>query len=406
MWLELMPESRALLPRHVRVSGRIVYDRRRMEPECLWFDVPESCRGDLSDSGNFWLLALLPLAFQLGLPLRLSAPVDPLLFQNAQEIMQVWSRWYPRLKPVPLGADLLPEAGTATVQNTGLFFTGGVDSFFSALHFDNAARATALPGAPTVADLIHVWGFDIPLPKRAALEGRKRALSEVARLMDKHLITVVTNLRQTRLGAFEWGTFLHGPALGAVGLLLEKRFAQILLSSSHTLSESEMAPWGSHVRLDPLMSTSRTKFVHYGTSFDRFEKMALVAQSDVALRHLHVCWQEESDRNCGKCEKCWRTQVILELLGARERAASFPPGSFSLEQRQALPPDTEPFGKLVRHVYQELREQALKLSRPDVAKAIDASLAEDRPPRPSRARFRWPRMAQRWRETIRGMSLS
>jgi hypothetical protein len=302
----------------------------------------------------------------------------------------VWSRWFQPLHPVPLELDLCPAPAHVTQARTGLFFTGGIDSFFTLLHFDEFARTRTALGLRPVDDLIYVWGYDIFLENRQAFEGKVRSLTAVAQALNKNLMTIATNLRQTRLRAYDWGPFVHGPALAAAGLLLERRFSRVLLSSS--LTYNDLDPWGSHALLDPLFSTSQTRIQHYGAGFDRFQKTEFCARSDIALKHLHVCWKDSSDLNCGKCEKCYRTLLTLEMVGALERATSFPPGSFALERMREIWEDHP----LVIRLYQQMRIHAIRIQRPDVVGMIDRCLAA----RPQ-TQSRWKRRADKLGRKIR-----
>jgi hypothetical protein len=357
----------ALLSGYTRVAAVVTHGWLRRER--LWFDVPQSHAGAVNRSGDGWLMALLPLAFERGETLQVQAPVDPVLLQNAEKIQRIWSEWFPPRKPVRVNVERLAEPSPANGGKTGLFFSGGVDSFFSLLHFDKVAG-----DGRKIDDLICVWGFDIPLRNREAFEGKLKTLSQISSQFGKSLIPVVTNLRQTRLRKLDWGTRLHGPALGAMGLLLGARFKDILISS--TVAPSNMIPWGSHPMTDPLMSSGRTQFVHYGASFDRFAKIELVAESEVALKHLHVCFEGRSDRNCGVCGKCYRTLLAFELLGVRKRAVSFPQDNFTLERLKSMRvEDSLTLGR-----YKELRKAALERSRPDVVAAIDACLTANGAP--------------------------
>jgi hypothetical protein len=89
------------------------------------------------------------------------------------------------------------------------------------------------------------------------------------------------------------------------------------------------------------------------------------------MNHLHVCWQDFSDRNCGTCEKCFRTLLALDLVGARDRATSFPVGPFSPDQLREVWTEKE----LVIRVYRKLRDHAAQVGRSDVVAVIDECLA-------------------------------
>ena len=91
-----------------RLVGDIVYDDRPGKVERYWFEVPGEYAESLSLSGNPWLASLLPLAVTLRQPLRLNAPVDPILLENVPRVMQTWCDWYrerfPGIASVPIEA--------------------------------------------------------------------------------------------------------------------------------------------------------------------------------------------------------------------------------------------------------------------------------------------------------------
>ena len=118
----------------VRLSGEVAYDDRAIRPELYWFDVPEKYAEYLSTSGNPWLACLLPLAATLGEPLRISLPVDRVLFENVQELMRIWKYWYPHLHVVPMEAEAVDIEQHELPTRTAAFFSGGIDSFFTILH--------------------------------------------------------------------------------------------------------------------------------------------------------------------------------------------------------------------------------------------------------------------------------
>ncbi|MEP6473612.1 MAG: hypothetical protein ABJC74_07805, partial [Gemmatimonadota bacterium] len=311
MRIETIHAGPALLAGHHRVAVMVHYDRPGHQPETLWFDMPEAL-AEPSGTGNGWLVALLPLAFHLGEPLRLEASVDPVLLANAHRLQELWTRWVPERRPVPIEIAGLADVAARDSGGTALMFSGGVDSFFSLLDFDRTARAG---GSPPIADLIHIWGFDLPLTSRREYQRISARFNNLARRLDRQLISMATNLRETRLGSISWAEVIHGPALGAAALLLRRPPAVVLISASGARLDS--MPYGTHPLADPLMSTSRTSFRHYGIETSRIAKTAVLAESAVALEFLHVCWRSESDRNCGRCLKCCLTQMALDLLGKR-----------------------------------------------------------------------------------------
>ena len=83
--------------------------------------------------------------------------------------------------------------------------------------------------------------------------------------------------------------------------------------------------WGSHPLIDPLWSTASTAFCHDGGEATRLQKVQwYVGQSDLALSHLRVCWDNYGTAyNCGGCPKCIRTMINLHIAGVLERSGTF-----------------------------------------------------------------------------------
>ena len=374
--MRFTPLARAagLQPGHVRFSGRITgaggADEVHSVDEVLWADVPEELLKDVTARLDAWLLWLLPHAFEAGEDLFLDGPVDAELLRNAHELMEVWACWRPGKKPVRVTAEPADVTEPRGARK-GLFFTAGVDFFFSLLHHDEMVRRHPEWSLRPIDDLIYVEGYDIPLNKRPALDRKRTALQAVAEETGKTLITLATNFRETGLSLRKntWGPMVHGPAVAASGLLLGRRWDTLLLSAA--VAYDEFDPWGSTCLTDPLCSTSATRVWHYGAAADRLRKIEFLALSDVAIDHLHVCWRDASEQNCGACEKCFRTLLALDMAGARDRARTFPAGEFSMAMLRDLWSDREP----VKRMYRKMRDHALTLGRSDVVAVIDECLS-------------------------------
>jgi len=142
-------------PKRVRLVGDVVYDDRPGQVEPYWFEVPEKYAQSLSLSGNPWITSLLPLAVTLRQPLRIHAPVDPVLFENIPKLMETWAAWYrrrfPWIRPVSVDAPRKATELGPGPRESAAFFSGGVDSFYMVLR------------NPEIRRLLCVRGFDIPL---------------------------------------------------------------------------------------------------------------------------------------------------------------------------------------------------------------------------------------------------
>ena len=345
----------------VRLCGEVVYDRADVGAEQYWFEVPEAQAAELSTAGDPWLAWLLPLAVTLHEPLRICRPVDRGLYQNVHELMAIWRAWYPHLSVVPIEADSAAGVPTGAPARTAAFFSGGVDSFFTVLRPHDA-----------VDDLVTVWGFDVPLERADAVARLCRRFRAVAAELEKGFVDVATNIRTTHWRMTDWGPLSHGCALAGTALGLGRRYGQVRIAA--TGGYRDLHPWGSHPLTDPLLSTGQTAVVHDGAAFTRVQKLELLVTSPVALGALHVCWRSQSDHNCGACNKCYRTMLILELLGARERCSTFSPAPLDLGAAAkvycAHPWDFREF--------QDIKALALTRGRGDVAHAADLAMRRSR----------------------------
>lgn len=304
-------------PDRLRVQGTLRFDSDGRE-DLLWFDLPGSLAAQVSTSGNPWLVALLPLAVSLREPLRLELPVDHLLLDNCHSVMAVWQSWRRDRQPVAIEAPTGSGEVPSGPRGTGLFFSGGVDSFYSLIHQD---RTDDGAGAG-VTDLLLVHGADIPVSDAEAFARLRPRIGEVARTFGVGLVDIATNLRDTRWARADWAHLAHGALLAACGLLLEPRLSRVVISSSAPFAR--LRPYGSHPKTDPLYSTTATRVVHHGADADRPDKVQAIASHPAVLRHLRVCWIGQTDTNCGRCPKCLHTMVGLELSGTLSRAECLP----------------------------------------------------------------------------------
>lgn len=342
----------------VRLVGRVFYDDEPRRGEDYWFEVSRDLAPWLSSSGNPWLVCLLPLAATLGQKLVLGTPTDRTLLRNSMDLLRLWRTWYPALSEVVVETEVRDAEVEPEPSRRAVFFSAGVDSFFT-------IRPTLADGSRglDVDDLLAVHGFDIDLDQPQAFARHRARLERVSLAAKKELVCIATNLRETRLNRVPWGPLLHGPALVGVGLALERRYRELVISSTHDYRT--IHPSGSHPTADPLMSTRCCRVVHYGAEFDRLAKTEKIAGWPLALQFLHVCFRGKSELNCGRCEKCLRTMLMLELAGKLRATPAFPWSVVDFDQVDRI------------HVlagqdvyYRRIEEVAVSRGRRDIARAV------------------------------------
>lgn len=268
----------------------------------------------LRNSATGWLAAALPVAMKRNCDIHVHGPVDRMAFNNFEAIQSIFSRWFKfpkvRLTASSMVFDLEGQE-ESPVSRFGTFFSGGVDSFYTALE------------NPEANSLILVHGFDIPTSDDQLWQETVRSSSKVASGLGRELVEVTTNVRDlAEWNSLDWGLHYHGAAIA---------FVAHMISGLHTVAiagsyqKSMRHPWGTHPGLDPLWSSSGLRFLHDGSDASRPQKVARIAPNDIAMSTLRICYENpDGEYNCGKCDKCVRTTVNLAAVGALGRCTTLP----------------------------------------------------------------------------------
>ena len=132
--------------------------------------------------------ALVPLALMAGMrrrqSIRVHGPVSARLLANvepAQQILRTFTDG--ELRPVPVVADPVSVAGPRA-SGTACFFSGGVDSFASALRHGSSLTC-----------LVYVQGFDVLVDGTPRASAARAGIHAAADELGLPLVEVATNLR-------------------------------------------------------------------------------------------------------------------------------------------------------------------------------------------------------------------
>jgi hypothetical protein len=266
----------------------------------VWY---ESSDVEMQQRGEIFACAFLLPAMKRGTGLRIEgASLSPRWLANARLLMERFNTWW-GYTPVEISCDsACPAVETIAAPHTGLFFTGGVDSFYS-----------LLCPKEQIDDLVYVHGFDSALADQARLEDARQHLSKIAAGTGRRLILLKTNLREHPLiREMEW-VKIHGGALASAGYAVSG-IGRMIISSSDVAPV--FIPWGTHPETDPLWSNEQLVIVHQGTDASRLGKLKAIADHPLVMRHLRICWKHTGrPDNCCRCEKCLRTMLALDALG-------------------------------------------------------------------------------------------
>lgn len=277
--------------------------------ERLWFRVPADWPVEMR--GDPFVVVALLLAMRRGEPLRIDPelPVSRTLLAGLGGLQRIFRLWGPELlaefTPIPVEATV-DEPPSSLPNVTVSFFSGGVDGTHAFLN------------APVpVTHAVFSRGIDMQLDNPVWEEAATRNRSWLTE-QNVPLVGIATNIRFLgRKFGLGWNSF-NGAGLAAMGHALGA--ARVIIAAGHTWRE--LWPDGTHPLTDPLWSSGRTEILHIGRGMKRWEKLVAIAKAPGAIDLLRVCWQDQG-YNCGRCEKCVRTMVLLRLLELHSPA--FPP---------------------------------------------------------------------------------
>ncbi len=294
------------------LSGRITMDRLETDDQRIWFRGPIGYANRELDASPF-LPGLLATAMWWGEPLTIEAPVSAQLLESVPVAIRRYQSMFPSLRAVPVSAPGHTLAREPAA--TACFFTRGIDSWYSVL--TNVERGDR--SRPPLTHLLHVSGIDWALTA-PTVDREIAATRAAAATTECELVLLETNLRDFTERFQPWDV-THGGALAAIALALGTHFSHVLIASTFPLYR--LQPWGSHPMLDSLWSTERTAIVHDAAEVSRADKFAFLANRPRALANLKVCFEADSEYNCGACEKCMLTMVGLRAAGIREDLDGF-----------------------------------------------------------------------------------
>jgi len=283
------------------------------EDQEIWFEGPAAHLADRTAPDAFALAVLLP-AMRVADHLVIEAPISPALRANLEHLQDVESMWWPdRLRRVTIDAATLEPPPTRG-SGTAAFFSGGVDSSY-----------IVLTERERIDALILIHGFDIALDDTELRLAASRHIGEAAADLGLELVEVVSNLRDFSTAYAYWLDDYHGLALACVGHALGATFGHAFIASA--ILRDRPGPHGLHPVLIPMFGSDRIDFSVPDEGVPRLDKIAVVSRSEIALRHLRVCWQTPGAYNCGTVRSALGPRSGSSWRAPRDRSTGSPPST-------------------------------------------------------------------------------
>lgn len=275
--------------------------------EPLWF---ESSDLELTPSLEGFVGMLLLPALALGARIELPRPVCPVWLRNIEQFLLICREWWGYAGVMPMLATVTESPAPAGHGHTACCFTGGVDSFHALLR-----------GERPIDTLAYVHGFDIPLAETERAQSVERMLRAVALATSKRAVFLRSNAREHPVFSTVNWQRTHGSALAAMGHMLGATHDHLIIPSSD-VPQADHA-WGSHWRTDKLLGSAALSISSEAPFSTRLEKIGHIAGEPLFRQHVRVCWEGQVNGNCSRCEKCLRTMIVLEGLGALDQVVTF-----------------------------------------------------------------------------------
>lgn len=289
------------------LSAEIKFNNGRSHS--IYFSVDKSLQKMIFKDASPFLAASLAICMKKNEDIEIDGSVSSAVLDNCEEIMKKLEAWNLGFKPVKIYTKTVKN-DTNKPKNIGCFFSGGADSFY-----------TYLINKQKINKLIFVHGFDIKINNLNLYNKIRKNIMEISNIESVDCIEVKTNIRDTLDQYFNWN-LAHPFALASISLLLRNGLKEIYMScglpnknTDHHFLEPD---------LDILWSTETMSINHYGCNIDKIDKIKYIANFDVVLKNLRVCWVNKKNAyNCSECEKCLRNMLGLYLSDSLKKSSTF-----------------------------------------------------------------------------------
>ncbi|MFQ1699657.1 hypothetical protein ACJ5NV_03570 [Loktanella agnita] len=287
----------------------------------LWIDWPaDYFVPDKPDGGPFALICL-SVAMSLKERLVIGDPICQSLLINILEAMEIYKTDFPDICDVIQLETVTYHRPKSETQRVGSFYSGGVDSLYNIAEHKRLQKQY---GILSVTDLWLIQGMDIKLSDDALWHQTKSLLSDPEAWSEGMCyVDIRTNARDIHDKFAPWEQLGFGPILGGIAKCFSPIVGTALIGSY--AKYTDIIPHASSPLVDPMWSCGRQTVRHFSCRASRIEKIETIAgYAPELLQNLRVCYlNPEGAYNCGRCEKCLRTQMQLMLCNCLDECKMF-----------------------------------------------------------------------------------
>ena len=288
-----------------------------VDDDILWFKLNKKYEKYLSlDTYDCFLVAMLVSAMKRHKDIDIDGDISEKLYYNlTYYVIKMLHILIPSTKLIQIKCKNLVASNFNTGKGVACGLSCGIDSL-SCLHdhyYDNKC--------PKNFQITHVTHFNVGAHGSTKnFVFRKNNVEKFAEENKLEFIEVNSNLMDLNKAAWIESHTLKNCS---VALLLQKLIGKYYYSSSYQYRDCQIKTTDDISYLDPalihLLSTESTQFISHGCQHTRIDKIRATTLNPSSYTHLDVCVENDHDRetstlNCGKCWKCVRTLITLEML--------------------------------------------------------------------------------------------
>ncbi len=278
----------------------------------LWFDVPEEYRSWVTPRADPFLIAhIFPLMLE-GENVHVHGDISASLLEPLLGYMDIWRSWRPgRCHSFTISVDSELEDYVPATSDTVLLFSGGLDAQTTLqrhIRGDAGARSRRIGACVYARGFMN--GLDDSPRYRSALKNAQESVAEFAG-RETPVIPIVSNWEESNHDTMPDSI---GGGLIAFLHLFKAQFSRGMLSSSVSIKGG--GTYGSHPFSDPLLGHGNFEIECDDVTSSRPEKALYLSDKPEVLDRLLICHDfDDRARNCGKCEKCFRTALCFLVEG-------------------------------------------------------------------------------------------
>jgi hypothetical protein len=368
-----------------RVSAKITWEDCDRPSQEIYFETTETFAEDLTCNPHAFLLGcILPANHHGEKRICVDAEICPELrdgIMTALNWIRHWS-YKPETELIRIESKTRSHKLKARLgHRAGVFFSGGIDGL-ATIRLNRINFPMHHPGS--IKDALIMFGPYWESNNQAeTFEQALTDLSEFAEDAAIELIPVYTNVRDidrdTMLFIYEY----HGAMLASVAHAFAPRFSSVTIAATDDIpslaliGKKNFRILGSHPLLDTNYSSSDLQIKHGDITLTRFEKTKLIADWGVALNCIKVCQPNWPGANCGKCEKCVRTELALLAANMLDKTKAFPLEDVNSEHIDRIKLGSNPEERwTAHHQYLELIPIFEEKGRNDLVRAIQKKIAD------------------------------